>query len=65
MIYLDMSNTLFLRQDFQTGTLECVRQEDAELGANWEAWEGTQEDFDQAIRCQAPIERIPWALRED
>lgn len=65
MIYLDTSNTWFLRQDVSSGLLECVPQDEADLGADWEPFLGTQEDFDGFIRCQAPMDRVPPHLHEN
>lgn len=73
MIYLDTSNTVFLKQD---GTaLSYVMQDEAAVGGDWHPFtdwdidgdlssEELQEVFDSLIRCQAPLDRIPEHLRE-
>ena len=69
MIYLDTSDTMLLREDRSTTpwTLECIDQADAERypHSEWQPWEGTQDEFDAAIGCQAPLHYIPWHLRDD
>jgi len=69
MIYIDVSNTLFLREDRSTTpwTLECIAQADAERDphSKWQPWEGTQDEFDAATGCQVPPHYIPWHLRND
>ena len=65
MIYLDTSNTWFLRECFTTGLLECVPQDEAAAGGDWEPFEGTREEFFPLVRCTAPLHRIPAHLRED
>jgi len=76
MIYLDTSNSIFLRQD-ERGGLWFVPQDEALLGADWypfeQGWNFVEEEpspqeiqksFDILIRCQAPTKRLPAHLRE-
>ena len=65
MIYLDTANPWFMRQDFTTGLLEVIPQDEAEAGGDWKPFDGTQEDFDRFIGCQAPLDRIPAHLKEE
>jgi hypothetical protein len=74
MVYLDRSNTCFLRQ--VGAELSFVPQDEAAAGADWRPFsewdvdgdlspEEVQEVFDSLIRCQAPVDRITAHLRED